>query len=72
MASEYADRRTPALSPAYDLVSTLPYVPGATLALKFGDSRRLAEITKDQVRRFADTTRLPVSSFWEIVHETTV
>jgi hypothetical protein len=32
------------LSPAYDLLSTLPYIPGATLALNFGDSRSLAEI----------------------------
>jgi serine/threonine-protein kinase HipA len=67
----YPDRRTPVLSPAYDLLSTLPYIPGDTLALNFGNSRSLAEITKDQVRRFADTARLPVSPVWKIVAETT-
>jgi serine/threonine-protein kinase HipA len=67
----YPDRRTPALSPAYDLVSTLPYIPGDTLALNFGGSRSLAEITKDQIRRFADTARIPVSPLWGIVTETT-
>jgi serine/threonine-protein kinase HipA len=67
----YPDRRTPVLSPAYDLLSTLPYIPGDTLAFNFGESRCLAEITKDQVRRFADTARLPVSPVWGIVAETT-
>lgn len=67
----YPDRRTPALSPAYDLVSTLPYIPGDTLALNFGDSRSLGEISKDQIRRFADTARIPASPLWEIVAETT-
>jgi serine/threonine-protein kinase HipA len=66
----YPDRRTPILSPAYDFVSTLPYIPGDTLGLNFGGSRNLGEITKDQIRRFADTARIPVSPLWEIVTET--
>jgi HipA-like C-terminal domain len=55
----YPDRRTPVLSPAYDLVSTLPYLPNDELALNFGDSRNLHGITKDQVRRFAEAARIP-------------
>jgi serine/threonine-protein kinase HipA len=66
----YPDRRAPALSPAYDLVSTLPYLPGDKLALSFGGSRSLSEITPDQVRRFADTARLPASPLWKIVTDT--
>jgi serine/threonine-protein kinase HipA len=66
----YPDRRTPILSPAYDFVATLPYIPGDTLGLNFGGSRDLGEITKDQIRRFADTARIPVSPLWEIVTET--
>ena len=30
----YADGRTPSLAPAYDLLSTVPYIPNDTLALK--------------------------------------
>lgn len=30
----YEDKRTPKLSPAYDLLSTVPYIPDDTLALK--------------------------------------
>jgi serine/threonine-protein kinase HipA len=66
----YPDRRTPELSPAYDFVATLPYHPKDQLALSFGDSRSLKEITVDQVRRFADTARLPASPLWQIAAET--
>ena len=67
----YPDRRTPVLSPAYDFVATLPYIPVDELALSFGGSRSLSEITTDQVRRFADTARLPASPLWPIVTEIT-
>jgi serine/threonine-protein kinase HipA len=63
----YPDRRTPVLSPAYDFVATLPYIPNDSLALTFGGSRSLSEITTDQVRRFADTVRLPASPLWPMV-----
>jgi serine/threonine-protein kinase HipA len=67
----YPDTRTPVLSPAYDFVATLPYLPHDKLALTFGDSRSLSEITTGQVRRLADTARLPASPLWPIVTETT-
>lgn len=66
----YPDDRTPVLSPAYDFVSTVPYITGDKLALGFGGSRSLDAVTKDQVRRFADAARLPVSPLWEVVQET--
>jgi serine/threonine-protein kinase HipA len=67
----YPDRRTPVLSPSYDFVATLPYIPNDTLALSFGGSRSLSEITTDQVRRFADTARLPASPLWPMVTDMT-
>jgi serine/threonine-protein kinase HipA len=67
----YPDTRTPVLSPAYDFVSTLPYLPGDQLGLTFGGSRRLLGITRDQVRKFADTAGLPISPVWDIVRDTT-
>jgi serine/threonine-protein kinase HipA len=66
----YPDHRTPVLSPAYDFVATLPYLPNDRLALNFADSRSLNEITVDQVRRFADAARMPASPLWQIVTET--
>ena len=66
----YPDGRTPVLSPAYDFVATFPYIPGDKLALNFGGSQSLNEITVKQIRRFTDTARLPTSPVWEIVRET--
>ena len=66
----YPDRRKPVLSPAYDFVATLPYIPGDTLALTFGGSRSLHGITTDQMRSFADTARIPASPLWQIAVET--
>lgn len=67
----YLDGRKPTLAPAYDYVSTVPYLPGDQLALGFGGSRQLDSITQDQIRRFADTARLAVSPLWRLVQETT-
>jgi serine/threonine-protein kinase HipA len=66
----YPDRRKPVLSPGYDFVATLPYIPNETLALSFGGSRSLSEITPSQMRRFADTARIPASPLWKIAVET--
>jgi len=66
----YPDGRTPALSPAYDFVATLPYIAGDQLALTFGGSRSLGGIAVDQVRRFADKANLPINSVWQTVRET--
>lgn len=41
----YADGRTPALTPAYDLVSTIPYIPTDGLALTLGDTKDMKIIT---------------------------
>lgn len=66
----YPDGRTPVLSPAYDFVCTLPYIPGDTLALKFGGSKDIAGITADQIRRLSDTAGLPVAPLMKIVSST--
>ena len=63
----YPNRRTPVLAPAYDLVATLPYIPNDSLALTFGGSRSLNEITADQVRRLANAAHLPASPLWPMV-----
>ncbi|NBC34183.1 MAG: type II toxin-antitoxin system HipA family toxin [Alphaproteobacteria bacterium] len=55
----YPDRRTPALSPGYDFVSIIPYVPDDMLALKLGRSRRMDLPSRDQLSYFAAKARLP-------------
>jgi serine/threonine-protein kinase HipA len=66
----YPDQRKPILSPGYDFVATLAYIPNDKLALSFGGSRSLAEVTQSQMRRFADTARIPASPLWQIAVET--
>jgi len=67
----YPDKRAPILAPAYDFVSTIPYLPDDKLALTLGGSRNLHGIMKEQIRRFADKAGLPVSPVWDIVRQTT-
>jgi serine/threonine-protein kinase HipA len=66
----YPDTRTPVLSPAYDFVATLPYIPNDKLALTFGGSRSFEGIELDQIRRFSDTAGLPLMPILRIVRET--
>lgn len=66
----YPDRHTPVLSPAYDFVATLPYIQNDQLALSFGGSNSLNEITPDQIRHFTDTARLPTHPVSQLVTET--
>lgn len=66
----YLDRRSASLAPAYDYLSTIPYLPKDGLALGFGGSKEISGISRDQIRRFADTARLAVSPLWRLVQET--
>jgi serine/threonine-protein kinase HipA len=67
----YPDTRSPVLSPAYDFVSTLPYIPNDTLALTLGGSRDLTQISFHQIRRLTDKAGLPMAPVLQIVRETT-
>jgi serine/threonine-protein kinase HipA len=49
----YPDGRTPVLSPAYDLVSTAPYIPRERLALNFLGTKEFADVTRDRFGRLA-------------------
>lgn len=55
----YPDKRLPKLAPAYDFVSTLPYIPNDTLALNFLKSKAFETLTIDQFKRFAAKSMIP-------------
>jgi serine/threonine-protein kinase HipA len=56
----YPDQRRAALSPAYDLVSTIPYIVGEdTAALTYSRTKRMNELTADELRHLAARARLP-------------
>ena len=55
----YPDRRSARLSPAYDFVSTIAYLPEDAMALTFVDSKAFESLTRDQFVRFAAKSGLP-------------
>jgi serine/threonine-protein kinase HipA len=66
----YPDRRSAALAPAYDFVSTIAYLPDDRLALTFVDSKQFSSITNAQFERFAGKARLPTKLALDTVRET--
>jgi serine/threonine-protein kinase HipA len=56
----YPDRRSAALSPAYDLVSTIPYVEGEdTAALNFSRTKKMSQFDVDELCHLAAKALLP-------------
>jgi serine/threonine-protein kinase HipA len=55
----YPDRRTAALSPAYDFVSTIHYIPDEKAALSYLRTKRMAEFSSDLLAELARKARLP-------------
>lgn len=57
----YPDSRNALLAPAYDLLSTLAYIPEDDAALKFHRSRDWASFTYDELETIADRAKLPAN-----------
>lgn len=57
----YKDRRTASIAPAYDFVSTVPYIPDQSAALKVSRSKRFSDFTLDELSHLAAKARLPES-----------
>jgi len=56
----YHDGITPTLSPAYDFISTIPYIPNDTLALTLSHTKKFEEITDKHFKQLAKKAELPV------------
>lgn len=66
----YPDQKHPELAPAYDFVSTIPYLPHDQLALNFVDSKSFHSITEEQLKRFAAKSHFPESLVLETAEST--
>lgn len=66
----YPDRRSAALSPAYDFVSTIPYIPDEEAALKFSRTKRFDEFSEDELARLAEKAQLPRALVIDTARET--
>jgi serine/threonine-protein kinase HipA len=55
----YEDGRSPTLSPAYDLLSTVPYIPQDGLALKLSDTKDMKLIGMEHFRKLVKKAGVP-------------
>lgn len=55
----YPDGRTPMLAPAYDLLSTIPYIKDDSAALNYARTRKMAELSIDELSYMAAKARIP-------------
>jgi len=55
----YPDRRNAKLSPAYDFVSTIPYIEDEKAALKYSRTKRFDEFTFDELKHLSAKAMLP-------------
>ncbi len=66
----YLDKRTASLAPAYDFVSTVPYIPDETVALNVSRSKRFDEFSEDELTHMAARARLPEQIVLNTARET--
>jgi serine/threonine-protein kinase HipA len=66
----YPDRRTAALAPAYDFVSTIPYIPDEFAAIKYARTKRMNEFSFDELRYLAAKAHLPEKLLVDTASET--
>jgi serine/threonine-protein kinase HipA len=66
----YPDRRNAVLAPAYDLVSTIPYVPDRSAVLKFSRTKRFDEFSEDELSHLAAKAMLPEKLVLDTARET--
>ena len=66
----YHDNITPTLSPGYDFISTVPYIPNDTLALTISNTKKFEEITMNHFSELAEKAGLPRYLVQQTVKET--
>ncbi|MBV0934783.1 type II toxin-antitoxin system HipA family toxin [Marinobacterium weihaiense] len=68
----YKDKHTASIAPAYDFVSTVPYIPDDSAALKVSRSKKFSDFTLDELSHLAAKAMLPEKWVLEIAKETVV
>jgi serine/threonine-protein kinase HipA len=66
----YRDRRAARLAPAYDFVSTIPYIPDNKAALTLGRNKRMDQFSLDELAYLAGKARLPEKLVLDTARET--
>lgn len=64
------DGNTPEIAPVYDVLSTVPYLPGDAMALSLGAERSFKALNGSRWRSFANRARLPEPAVLRAVTDT--
>jgi len=64
------DGNAPELSPIYDMLSTVPYIPSDGMALSLGGARPFKAMSADRWKAFANRAKLPEPAVLKAVVET--
>ena len=66
----YLDRKSAVLSPAYDFVATIAYLPDEKAALNFSRTKRYSEFTADELAHLANRAKMPETLVLDTARET--
>jgi len=66
----YNDKRSASIAPAYDFVSTIPYIADKNAALKVSRSKKFSDFTMDELSHLAAKARLPEKLVLDTAEET--
>ena len=55
----YKDKRSASIAPAYDFVSTIPYIPDGSAALKISRSKKFSDFSFDELSHLSAKAMLP-------------
>lgn len=65
----YADKKNPQLSPAYDLLSTIAYIPSQDMALKYSNTRSMYELSYQELTALAVGAKIPLKRVIDTTQE---
>ncbi|MFC3034316.1 type II toxin-antitoxin system HipA family toxin [Pseudoalteromonas fenneropenaei] len=66
----YKDKRSASIAPAYDFISTIPYLADDSAALKVSRSKKFSEFTYDELSHLAAKAMLPEKLVLDTAKET--
>lgn len=67
----YPDRRHPVIAPAYDLLSTVAYIPDGEAALRYARTKRMDGFTWDELTYLCGKAMIPTHGALRVAKETT-
>ena len=66
----YSDKRNASIAPAYDFISTVPYIQQDNMGLKLSRTKEFPEVTEDELSHFAAKAALPEKFVLDTARET--